>query len=282
MSEDHRSGHDTLESAVREFQRMPAPDRPSDEALLALLATHRPAAGRSLLFPYTFTRRFLMRPAFRYTVAAVVVVALGWLLMGPAGTIALADVVKAAKKHSFVHYTETQVTEGKGNGMRGELTWSVDGDLKVARYRKVSRIKYADGEAILVDVQDLPRGVHLMTNSREKTAWISRHAPKWTKTFVESLQELQQKKGVTSAKERLEERETVKFLVEKDGGTVTLWIDSTTRLPVRLEYEFPLNKIIWSDFQWDPEVKEPDRLFNTEIPEGYAVTEDSGPAKKDR
>ena len=165
--------------------------------------------------------------------------------------------------------------------MPGESTWTVYGDLKVARYRKESRIEYDDGQAILVDVQDLAQGVHLMTNSREKTAWISRHAPKWTKTLVESLQELQQKKSATSVKERLEDRETVKFVVEKDGGTVTLWIDSATRLPIRMEHAVSRdNKITWSDFQWDPEVKETDRLFSTEIPKGYEVTEDAGPVKK--
>ncbi len=223
-----------------------------------------------------------MRPTLRYASAAVLIAALGWLLMGRAGTIALADVVKAAEKHSFVSFTETQVTDDKRTGTHGETTWTVYGDLKVARYRKESRIKYADGEALLVDIQDLPRGVHLMTNSRDKTAWISRHMRKRTKTLVESLQELQQKKGVTSAKERLEDRETVKYQVEKDGGIVTLWVDATTRLPVRMEYEFPLNKFVWSDYRWDPEVKEPDRLFSEEVPEGYAVTEDAGPVKKDQ
>ena len=49
-----------------------------------------------------------------------------------------------------------------------------------------------------------------LQDEREKTAWISHHAPKWTKTFVDSLQELQQ------TKEGLEVRETVKFLVESD------------------------------------------------------------------
>jgi hypothetical protein len=219
-----------------------------------------------------------MNPTLRYAAAGVLIAITGWLFMVRAGTIVLADVVKAAEQHTLVRYTETQITDA--NGIHGETTWTVHGDLRVARYRKESRIEYDDGAAILVDVQDLPQGVHLMTNSREKTAWISRHSPKWTKTFVESLQELQQKKGVTSVKERFEGRETVKFLVEKDGGTVTLWIDSTTRLPIRVEHALsPANKIIWSDFRWDPEVKEADRLFSTEIPRGYAVTEDAGTVK---
>jgi hypothetical protein len=279
MTEDHQSDHDLLESAVREFRRMPVPVRPSDEDLLARLATHRPTAGQTFPFPSASTRILLMNPTLRYATAGVLIAITGWLFIARAGTIVLADVVKAAEQHTLVRYTETQITDA--NGMHGETTWTVYGDLRVARYRKESRIEYDDGAAILVDVQDLPRGVHLMTNSREKTAWISLHSPKWTKTFVDSLQELQQKKGVTSVKERFEGRETVKFLVEKDGGTVTLWIDSTTRLPIRVEHALSLNnKIIWSDFRWDPEVKGADPLFSTEIPKGYAVTEDAGPAKK--
>ena len=72
MTEDHRSEHDPLESVVREFRRMCVPDRPPDEALLAQLAAHKPAARLRFLFSYSFPRRFLVRPAFRYTAAAVV------------------------------------------------------------------------------------------------------------------------------------------------------------------------------------------------------------------
>ena len=50
MTEAHRSDPDPLESAVSEFRRMPVPGRPSDENLLARLATLRPTVGRT--FPF--------------------------------------------------------------------------------------------------------------------------------------------------------------------------------------------------------------------------------------
>ena len=45
-----------------------------------------------------------MNPRFRYAAAGVLIAIIGWLFMARAGTIVLADVVKAAEKHTLVRH----------------------------------------------------------------------------------------------------------------------------------------------------------------------------------
>jgi outer membrane lipoprotein-sorting protein len=261
---------------------MDAPGRPADDAVIDRLSWYE---KQNVPVPISspLRRRFFMRPAFRYAAAVAAVAAiLGLALVSGSGSVVLADVVKAAEKHSLVRYTMKQITEDKEGG-NGETTSMVYVDLKAARSRSEAKV----GEVTLVQIDDQPAGRRLMTNSKEKTATVFTYESKKPKSMLDHLRELQQKEGVISIKDKLDGRETVKYRLEEGGNSTSLWVDAKTKLPVRLEYEMveptpniARNKFIMTDFEWDPMGQDPARLFSTKPPEGYTVKEEKLPAEK--
>jgi len=221
-------------------------------------------------------------------------------------SLTLADVVKAAGKYKLVKYKQVQTTDTKD--LVGTTESTMYADLKAARSRSESLNRFQDPddrtkliEEVNVSVQDATKGRHLMTNTHpggklkppRKDAWLGggRAEGKKGKSILENLQEFQQKKGVTSGKDKLDGRETVKYRLEEDGNTTTLWVDRTTKLPVRMEYEMidptpniTRNKFVWTDFEWDPELpkgfKDLDALFDTTPPKGYQLDDQTKKDKK--
>ena len=305
----------------REHDRQP-PDSILDRAVRALRDDGPPAGPPSELVASTVgalsgspappnparageRRRRIMR-SVRYAAAAaalLVLGALGVFLLNGTPSVALADVVKAAQKHKLVRYKSKETTtDAKGN--TGTAEWTVFADLKVPRFRKEMRHQFMDRddrakpiEEVTLSVVDLRAERHLMTNTHpggkvlppRKDAWLGRaRGSKNAKPFLEALQELQQKKGVTSGKDTLGRRETVRFRSEEEipQGTLTttLWIDTKTKLPVRLHSEFTWKEggttlISETDFQWDPELprgfRSLDELFSTRPPDGYTLKDDT-------
>jgi hypothetical protein len=139
----------------------------------------------------------------------------------------------------------------------------------------------------LVTVQDAK--LWLMTNSRQKIAWLGR-APQGYKSFLGGLEEFQQKKGVIQVKDKLDGIETVKYRLEDDKRTDSLWVDAKTKLPVRYELQLDdrangiiRNKVVWTDFEWDSKLpqgfKDLDALFDTTPPKDYTLTDETKKGK---
>ena len=217
-----------------------------------------------------------MHRAFVASVAASLLLVCGFTLfaVNSAPALAIDEVIEATEKHSIVRYKQQQVTDTKEH-IGASLDSIVLADLKIPRIRRESRVAYPDGVALLVDVSDSER--HLMTNSREKTVYVG-PGDKRYKSFLGGFLELQQKKGVTSGKETLDGRETVRYRLQEDGDSTNFWVDATTKLPVRMEYEMinptpsiSRNKFVYSDFEWEPElpdgIKTLEELFSTKPPE---------------
>jgi hypothetical protein len=218
-------------------------------------------------------------PCAKLHVRGLAVALLGFLLMNGTASVALADIVKAAEKHKLVRLKKTQVTETTHTGApRGELTSTEYWDLKAPRTRSESRV----GDDVLLDIQDYINGRQLMTNSRNKTGTLFIHNAK-NMSFLDNLRQLQGRKETTSAKDTLDGREVLKYSLKEGDNTTTLWVDPKTKLPVKMEYEMvnptptiTLNKWMWADFEWDPElkgVKNLDDLFSTKLPKDYHITE---------
>lgn len=207
----------------------------------------------------------------------VLVSGLALFILHVASDASLAEVVKAAEKHNLVRYRQQQSTETKeGSGPLDSIVYS---DLNKPRTRSESQAKNAGADTTLIDIQDPER--HLMTNSAAKSAWVG-PGNKNRKSFLNGLQEFQQKKGVTTSKDKIDGRETIRYRLEENGNTTQLWVDAGSKLPVRLVYEMidptpkiSRNRFTWTDFEWDPAlpngVKDVDELFSTRPPEGYAL-----------
>lgn len=296
-----------MDAALEDLRLMNVPEPPDPAPLLALLSAPISAQIRSEIQPVR-ARRFYMRPVFGYTLAAsVLAIVLGGALLLGRTTPAVADVRKAAEKYKFVTYKMKQTTEDKQNG-NGSRVSTVYADLKKPRSRTESRtttlndtvesvsVTVQDGELILslisetvidgkpdANTPDFLKTI--LTDGRfpQKTGAITRASGPAMKPMLDSLRELEQHKNVTAVRDKRDGKELLKYRLEVEKTTTTLWVDPATKLPVRVEFEMTdptptISRIhfVMSDFQWDPElkgVKSLDDFFSTTPPVGYKITD---------
>jgi hypothetical protein len=109
--------------------------------------------------------------------------------------------------------------------------------------------------------------------------------------LLDMLRALQQHKEAAVTKDKLGDREALKYYLEDGKKTFQLWVDTKTRLPIRFELEIldptptsPRKKWVFADFEWDPELpkgmKNLDALFDTAPPEGYKLDDRTKQDKK--
>jgi anti-sigma factor RsiW len=282
MNEKHRASEDQLRKAISAFQRMTLPDRPGDADPLARLGRDQCEKSQRAFVTVSSKRRYLMRALIPSAVAAAILLAgLGLSHLNTPAVLAADDVSKTAEEHKLVRYKQQDTAEDKANGT-GKLDYICYWDLKSPRYRVTA---VAEGDGYFVTVANPDSGLILMINAHKKAASLHR-IDKGSKGFLANLRNFQQKKGVTSVKEKLDGRETVKYQLKEEDHTVTVWVDPKTKLPVRWEEEridpspnVTKLKQVMSDFEWDPELPEgfktSDQLFSTRAPDGYTVEDKS-------
>jgi hypothetical protein len=301
MSDNPQPPDDPLEEAALAFRQMAVPDRPRDAGVLAQLAAASGETGPAAPVSSSLKRRYLMRLVVPSAAALVLLGGTAVFLLTATPSPTLADVVKATEKHKLVKYKQVQTTDTK-DMVGGSTESTVYVDLKSLRYRSASLNRFQDPddrakfiEEVNLSIVDTSRGRHLMTNTHpggkvlppRKEAWLGRAGgARKSKSFLENLQEFQQQKGVTQVKDKLDGVQTIKYRLEDDKQTVSLWVNAKTKLPVRMEQEFTdptpditRNKFVWSDFEWDPKLpkgfKNLDALFDTTPPEGYKLTDET-------
>jgi hypothetical protein len=279
MNHDNRPTHDPLDEVIEAFQRMTVPDRPCDAEVLERLGTYRgdtvgPGSNRS-----PSKRPYRMRVLISSAAAALLLAgSLGLLVVNSTPSLAVADVVRAAQRHRLVRYQQQQTVSQEEN------VSTVYADLTAQRLRSESHAKQANGEPIIVNVQDGHR--HLVTDLRHKTAWLGR-TPEGFKSFCCSLEEFEQKKGVSRVKDKLGDLATVKYSFADGNQTSSLWVDAQTKLPVRMEQVLTdsipnvvRERFVWTDFEWDPElpkgIRNLDELFSTRPPDGFTLDDRTG------
>jgi outer membrane lipoprotein-sorting protein len=227
----------------------------------------------------------------------------------------MADVVKAAAKHNIVKYSLVETSEsGDRKGTASTVCYA---DLKSARSRwERETIVSLNGavEASSFQVWDFEKNRHLFVTSETATkaandpnlderlkqalrelnlprnnALITTIAENPKKTLLESLRELEKHRDATSASDKVGRRDAIKYIVEDGNKTTTLWVDTKTKLPLRMEFEIidaspecQRLHMLFSDFEWDPALKAHvtlDELFSTVPPAGFRVTDRTQDAK---
>lgn len=101
---------------------------------------------------------------------------------------------------------------------------------------------------------------------------------KTDKTFLEILADFQERADIKATDGKVDGQETRKYELSEPGMTTTLWVDVKSKLPIRIEQE-AVNpkpnvrrwKWIYSGFEWDVNVPNPDELFSTDPPTGYTL-----------
>jgi hypothetical protein len=273
---DQPTGSEALEQAIDAFKRMPVPERPDDTAMLALLA------GRQSEFTAPYKWRLFSRPAFQVATAAAIVIGVGaWLLWNPAAPLALADVIQATERHQLFRCT-LELTAKDQNGSHSERITSYE-QFQPYRLREEHHRLTTQGkiEPIhLLHIVDWTTNRYVMIYPTDKTAYIGNLTIKkndWPRPMIESLREMQDDRTTTSGKDKLNGQDMIRYRNEKDGRSVTLWVDGSTKLPTRLESTLlhpdgtASYRFVYSDFEWDPKVPDRNELFSLMPPEGYAV-----------
>ena len=278
MSEQQQPIHDTLDGAIEAFERMNVPDRPRDAVVLAQLDAESNHKAQPVPIPAASKRgRYLLRFLVPSAAAVLMLGLIGLLLLTDSTSKALAEVVNAAKKHKFVRHRQEEIrgTDAKDVPLHS----TIYADFTAPRLYSESRINDANGDSVRLSIHDGKH--HLTTDSREKTAKLD-IAPKGYKSLLCCLEEFQQKKGVTQARANLDGQATVKYTHTDSKQTTILWVDATTKLPLRLEQQFldpspgvAQSTLIWTEFAWDPPLPQGvtnlDELFSTRPPDGYAL-----------
>jgi hypothetical protein len=96
--------------------------------------------------------------------------------------------------------------------------------------------------------------------------------------FLDGLRELQANVNTVTTREKLDGREAAKYRLKEGNKTTSVWVDPASKLPIRIEIEtiaptpnYAKIEWVYSDFVWDPEVADLEKLFSTDPPAGYIL-----------
>ena len=290
MSEnDLNAGSDVLDQAIASFRRMPVSDRPPDQSIVELLASH----GRS---ERHFWNDRTLRPilgsrVFPYAAAAAAALAVTiWLLVNPSPSVALAGVIRSVERHQVVRYHQHEVALTRNVPVAPDRT--VIADLRQFRIRSESRVRVGTIESVSVAIQDAKkdRTLHVDTDTETQTGQpIVRVALlekvlrddfkplcdlRPLRPLLDELHDLKGHRQTTVSRDTLDGRPTLKYALQDEDRSITAWVDPETNLPIRMENEQTAPdgsryRFIFSDFQWDPPVGNLDEVFSVEPPKGY-------------
>jgi hypothetical protein len=285
---------DALFDAIR---REPVPDRPPDAELLALLAAGPSPAAE----PGSHSRRRMMMRVATWSLAASVLAAVGaTVLFTGSPNVALGDVIKAAEKHKLLKFNYFVVVTADlppgvtidPNLLQGSpVVKVIYSDLRAARYRDVTPETVRGLPWYGYRVVDRTKNRRLIvyknqpldgTGAEEKGAILSTISSdelfaNSNRTTLEHLRDLETHKDAKVTNED----NSIRYTVVDGKQTTTLWVDTATKLPVRMVFEVDQPaagvarvRIEFTDFEWDPELKEfksLDDLFSLTPPEGYKL-----------
>jgi hypothetical protein len=252
------------------------PDGPDEATLASTIAALRSS-------PISLKRKFTMKPALKFAIAACLVLAAGILFFVVPLTrdnVAFANILEQVNQSRSVRFNATikmtmpdkkeQTVEAKmallGNRLRQELPG-------------------------MVSIMDFGKGEALTLIVKEKIAMrikVENLPPEVKRAnLFEEFRQMKPGDAKDIGEKEFDGRKLHGFLVEKSGASTTVWADPKTKEPVRVEASFEMPSIaksttVFKDFQWDAPVEvaevEPDVT-------GYQVREmtmdASPPTEKD-
>jgi hypothetical protein len=284
---DHN--RDELDVAFAEFRRITVPAPPPDEEMLARLGS---LAAVSLPAPSSAVRRSRLRWTAYAAAGLAASVLVSWVLLTGGSPSAFAGVVQAVGKHKLVRHTQTQTTDfipAPEGGKVPVLAPGPDGntqavgvrtayqDLRARRFRTEYRSPRSG--LVFLEVQDYTKGRWLTTQPERKEAIVFAVEGRDVKLLIDFVREFGLQPRVTAEKTTLDGGRVVKYQLAEGQRETIIWVNPESRLPIRVEFTdrnphptIIRNTFVWSDFEWDPDVKDIDQLFSTDPPKGYAVS----------
>ena len=254
-----------------------------------------------------------MKPlVWREAILVVFACVVFWFLFDVSGSVTLLDVLRATEEYGLVRFIKKESIDYKNNQSE-ERENVVYLDLKSCRFRLERRANILndclEGEMIQIDNGIQGRemttvSTRLLVSEKDardehqtrlirdaveaglvkRVAYLNRRDPDenfgfdYQEQFFGQLRKLQISSKTTAINVELDGRKALKFSLEESNTTTSLWVDASTRLPMKLESEFvDFNQRVSrcrttsTDFTWDPVIDNVDRLFDTTPPEGFTV-----------
>ena len=200
--------------------------------------------------------------------AIIVAVLVGLHFVGNplAPTVTLAKVIQPILNAQTAEFDIIIGEEGKGSVihdmvMGPRIRRNVEGiDQAVIIDLESSKVLTLDEQskkAIYVDLKNLPKIPENYLSSLKNLVSVLENDPNYV---IEELGEKQ-----------IDDRWCVGFLARCPEVEVTIWADSQTALPVRIEQREHQMTVICKNFEFDPQIDE--TLFSMDVPEDYTLQE---------
>ncbi|MCP4261083.1 MAG: hypothetical protein GY774_26800 [Planctomycetes bacterium] len=216
--------------------------------------------------------RIIMRsPVTKIAAAAVIivsVVAVAHFLGVPTEGIVWADVVHPILTAQTVVFN---VVSAEGENVPTTKVMN----MGTQRFR--GEVLSADGmtvQVIVIADYDTLQMLQLIPNQKTAILIDMKDLPEEPENFLEELRnivtEIQNDPDVsveTLGEKEIDGRMAKGFRARNPDGEITVWIDSETSLPIRMEQQWGQMQFVYTDFQFDVELDE--SLFSMEIPEDY-------------
>jgi len=249
-----------LDRATESLRHSIIPDGPPPEVIAKVLANLGMAENANAT--HIWKRFFTMNALVKLAVAAILAIGIGGMLLWGTGrwgtNLTFADVLKEVRKVQSVQYTQT-------------VTVSVPGQPPQMLMSGQSKTRFTiQGQVIILDSE---KGRFLEISPDQKVAMVGDLVdfPAPQVNMWEVLQRLP--KDAKSIGEKEIGGRRADGFQGKGGGT--LWVDSSTRMPLLMEFHSPAQgmmppvKVTMSDFVWNPPVDE--SLMSLTPPAGYQV-----------
>ncbi|MBC8471271.1 MAG: hypothetical protein H8D56_17555 [Planctomycetes bacterium] len=215
--------------------------------------------------------RTIMKSPITKIAAAVVIVSGVLIAMHfsglSTGTVTFADVIKPIL-NAQTAVLDIIIGEEEAGGP------VIHDQIKGSRIRRT--ISSMDDEVSIIDLEAMR--ILTLTVSKKEAAYIDLKGlpsmPNYMDTLRNIISELQEKPDFEVEElgtQEIDGREAIGFLARHPKVELTIWADSETALPVRLEQVGGQMKIICKNVKFDVPMDE--SLFSMEVPEGYTLQE---------
>ncbi len=266
MTPDNTDHHDLIAQVVNTFDRMPIPPNPSTQETLEMLQANKSRrvgaqTGR------TFTKRLVRILALPTTAVAVGIVLLVTFWSSGEGDLAFAQVTEQMSKIDAVSFKFTITSRLRKPDSSGQV---------YALSPNLLRIDSRGGETTSITITDSAENTVTLLDPTLRQAKVTK-VPKSDIDIdiVKRIRDIDDKNARRVEPEGEDDPNTEVFAISEPGTVGKMWVDKTTKLPIRYEIENTCKGsdeggiAVFSDFDWNPTIDP--AMF--EIPEGYTRVE---------
>lgn len=249
-----------------DFEKWKQTHRRAVEMFTSRAGREEPAYSR----PLNIGRIIMKSPITK--IAAAIVIVTGVLITmqlveNPfAATVTFADVIQPILNARTAEFDIIVGEEGKGPVIHDMVMGS-----------RIRRTVEGINQAVIIDLES-SKLLTLVEQSKTAVYIDLKNLPKIPENYLERLQNLvsvleNDPNYVIEelAEKQIDGRWCVGFLARCPKAEVTIWADSQTALPIRLEQREHQMTVICKNFEFDPQIDE--TLFSMDVPEDYTLQE---------